>query len=254
MNVKLLYEDKDVLVINKPAGIAVHKDGRNDEYTIADWVADTFPRIKSVGEPARYLGKEIARPGIVHRLDKDTSGALVIAKTQEAFEFLKKQFQGRDIKKNYRAFVYGAVEGRSGIIDKPIGRSGKDFRQWSAERGARGTLRDAVTEYKVLARGTAPSKKMFGAKKQATTEHFTYLELSPKTGRTHQLRVHLKSIHHPIVCDKLYAPRHPCILGFERLALHAFSLEFFLPNNTYVSVEAPLPPDFEDAVAMLGQV
>lgn len=254
MNIELLYEDKDVLVINKPAGIAVHKDGRSDEYTVADWVMATFPESGNVGEPARYLGKEIARPGIVHRLDKDTSGVLVIAKTQEAFEFLKKQFQGRDIKKSYRAFVYGAIEGQSGVIDKPIGRSGKDFRQWSAERGARGTMRDAVTEYKVLARGGILAEEVTNIKGMGNIEQFTYLALSPKTGRTHQLRVHLKSIHHPIVCDKLYAPKRPCALGFERLALHAFSLEFSLPDNVYVSVEAPLPLDFERAVAMLKQI
>ncbi|MEK9168078.1 MAG: RluA family pseudouridine synthase [Patescibacteria group bacterium] len=248
-NIPILYEDKYVLVINKPAGIAVHRDGRSDEYTIADWVVARYPETKNVGEPARYLGKEVARPGIVHRLDKDTSGVLAIAKTQEAFDFLKKQFQGRTTKKCYRAFVYGTVEGQSGVIEKPIGRSMRDFRQWSAERGARGTMREAVTKYKVLKRGIFIKHSVFD--KNEKDERFSYLELSPKTGRTHQIRVHLKSINHPIVCDKLYAPKRPCALGFERLALHAFSIEFSLPDNSYVSVEAPLPNDFETAVALL---
>lgn len=261
-NISILYEDKNVAVINKPAGISVHGDGRSDEYTIADWVAVRYPEIKDVGEAARYLGKEVARPGIVHRLDKETSGVLAIAKTQEVFEFLKKQFQRRTTQKKYRAFAYGAVEGQCGVIDKPIGRSVRDFRQWSAERGARGTKREAITEYKVLKRGTVPAGRasfrgspkegrMPDTKEWARQEMFTYLELSPKTGRTHQLRVHLKSINHPIVCDKLYAPKRPCALGFERLALHAFSIEFSLPDNSYVSVEAPLPDDFERAVTLL---
>src|SRR3989344_7838829 len=114
MNIPILYEDENVAVINKPAGIAVHSDGRRNEDTIADWVAERYPESKNVGEPALYLGKEIVRPGIVHRLDKDTSGVLAIAKTQEAFEFLKKQFQERTTKKIYRAFVYGAVDGQAG--------------------------------------------------------------------------------------------------------------------------------------------
>lgn len=229
-----VYEDDRVLVINKPAGLVVHSDGRTNEITLADILLEAYPDTKNVGEPwTAPDGTVIYRPGIVHRLDRDTSGVLVIAKTQESYEYLKKQFQNRDIKKVYNAFVYGNIKEDSGVIDKPIGKSKKDFRQWSAQPGARGLQREAVTEFTVLKRG----------------KDVVYLELRPKTGRTHQLRVHLKAIHHPIVCDALYAPHRSCLLGFERLALHARSITFSPNEGEERTIEAPLPGDFERGLA-----
>jgi len=240
MNIKdlqIIYEDENLLVINKPAGLVVHSDGKTDEYTLCDWLIENYPDIKDVGESAEYDGKVVARPGIVHRLDKDTSGVLIIAKNQNTHKFLKNQFQERAIKKTYRAFVYGNIKNDEGLINEPIGRHPKNFKQWLAGDTARGTLREAVTQYRVIERG-----KVDG-------ESFTYVELYPKTGRTHQLRVHLKSINNPIVCDSLYAPKRPCILGFSRLALHSFKLEVRLPNGEERLFEAPLPNEFELAVA-----
>jgi len=143
-----LYEDEHVLVLNKPSGLPVHGDGRTTGgETLADKIFKEYPELKEVGEPARAADKDgkekiIYRPGIVHRLDKDTSGVIVVAKDQETFLFLKKQFQGREIEKIYRAIVYGKVKEDRGIIDRPLGRSPADFRQWSAHATARGRPAD----------------------------------------------------------------------------------------------------------------
>lgn len=236
MNPSILFENDDVIVINKPAGLVVHPDGRTNERTLVDWILETHPEMKGVGEPLTLQsGEVIDRPGIVHRLDRETSGVLALAKNQEAFLFLKKQFQDREAAKIYNAFIYGTPKAREGVISEPIGRSPSDFRRWLAGRGAKGELRDAVTEYTI----------------QESSRDFAFVEARPKTGRTHQIRVHFKFIQHPIVADSLYAPNMPKALGFERLALHARRLTLTLPGGEVVSVEAPLPPDFEQALALL---
>ncbi|MAJ97432.1 MAG: hypothetical protein CMI56_02350 [Parcubacteria group bacterium] len=233
----VIHEDEDMLVINKPVGVVVHGDGRTKESTVADWLVAEYPYIQNVGEPwENEKGETILRPGIVHRLDRETSGVMVIAKTQESFEFLKEQFKQRTIKKTYRAFAYDTFKENEGEIDRPIGKSKSDFRKWSAQPGSRGVQREAYTAWEVLK--TVENKG----------EIFTYLNLTPTTGRTHQLRVHLKAIHHPIVCDKLYAPKRACALGFERLALHAYSLEVPDEQGTTRTFEAPLPTDFVKAL------
>jgi 23S rRNA pseudouridine1911/1915/1917 synthase len=249
MEVKILYEDEYILALDKPSGLMVHSDGRSKDKTLSDWINENYPELSEVGEEQTLQnGEKIKRPGIVHRLDKDTSGVIVVAKTKESFEFLKEQFQNRKVQKIYNAVVWGSFKedpsttlraGKmEGIIDKPIGRSASDFRRWSAEYGAKGEMREAVTEYKVLAQN----------------KEFAYLEVMPKTGRTHQIRVHLKAISHPVVCDKLYSNKE-CLsekcLGFERLALHAFSIELVLPNQTHLIVESPLPKEFEEAKTFL---
>lgn len=230
--IEIIYEDKEVLAVNKPSGLIVHNDGKTDELSLANWVLDKYPEIKDVGESAVYNGKEIIRSGIVHRLDRETSGVIVLAKTQKSFLNLKKQFQERKIEKIYNAFVYGTLKEETGIIDRPIGKSKSDFRKLSAQRGARGELRTALTYYKVL----------------KSIEDFSFIEVKPKTGRTHQIRVHFKAINHPIVCDKLYAPKQKCELDFERLALHAKYLSFSLMDGEKITVEADLPKDFKKAL------
>lgn len=221
----IIFEDKDVLVLDKPAGIAVHADSRTQERTLADWIAEKYPETKGVGES---LG-DIVRPGIVHRLDKDTSGVLIVAKNNKTYEFLKKQFQDRLVGKKYLALVWGNVKEDEGVVDRPIGKSAKDFRQRSATSNARGTLREAETHWKV--------KERFG--------NYTLLEVTPKTGRTHQIRVHLKAVSHPIVCDKLYASGRECPIGIlARQGLHAKSLRIKLPSGVERTFEAPIPDDF----------
>lgn len=233
---EIIYEDDALLVVNKPAGLVVHEDGKTDEETLCDWVRRERPALVGVGEPMRLQnGTVIDRPGIVHRLDRDTSGVLVLAKTQDAFLYLKEQFKNHTLEKHYRAFVYGEVREVHGTIDQPIGRSRKDFRLWSAGPDAGGKLREAVTRYSLL----------------ATHDSFSYLDLEPKTGRTHQIRVHLKSIGYPIVCDARYAPGKEPALGFTRLALHAHSLTLTHPSGTHMTFEAPEPADFREGIAQL---
>ena len=233
----VLYEDEDILALNKPSGLAVHGDGRNPRATLADWILQKYPAIVGIGEPMRKGGgEEIARPGIVHRLDRETSGVILVAKTKASFEYLKEAFQERRVEKKYLAFVHGIIKEEDGVINRPIGTSRKDFRLRSAQRGAKGVMRDAITEYRVLKRG----------------DMVTYVEVSPKTGRTHQIRVHFKAINHPVVADRLYAPKHAELLGFTRLALHAHSISFIARSGARITVEAPLPPDFQAALLQLS--
>lgn len=240
----IIFENEYLLVVNKPAGLVVHSDGKTGESSLCDWLMEKYPNIKEVGEPMTLQnGTVIYRPGIVHRLDRETSGVMVIAKTQVFFEFLKKQFQNREVKKIYNVVVWGLVKEDKGTIDRPIGRSKSDFRKWSAQREARGEMRPAVTDYKVLGRIDAATHTL-----HEIPMNFTYLEAYPKTGRTHQIRVHFKAINHPVVGDSLYASNHPDALGFERLALHARSIEIEdLEGKTHL-FEAPQPADFKAAV------
>jgi 23S rRNA pseudouridine1911/1915/1917 synthase len=227
----VIYEDKDILVINKPTGLPVHADGKHERPTLVDWLLLNYPEIKGVGETQTlHDGTIIERPGIVHRIDAGTSGALVVARNQKSFDYLKKQFQNREVKKVYRAFVYGPLKDERGIIDKPIAssRGGKGPR---SARTLHGKEREAQTAYHVIKNG-----------KEAA-----YIEAFPKTGRTHQIRVHFSAIQHPIVADPLYAPSRSKILGFTRLALHALSLTFMRPDGREVTFEAPLPADFVEA-------
>lgn len=228
--IKILYEDKNLLAINKPAGLVVHSDGRTKEPTVVDWLLKKYPTIKKVGDPstsAEDSGQVILRPGIVHRLDKDTSGVLIIAKNQKAFDFLKNQFAERDVKKEYVALIDGHLKKEWGIIDLPIGKSKTDFRKKSTHIGKlSGKIREAKTEYKLLER--------FGK--------YDLVQIMPKTGRTHQIRVHMRALNHPVVCDKLYGFKSSiCPEGVERQFLHAKSVELKLLDGKVLKVEAELP-------------
>ncbi len=254
MKIKILYEDKNLMVIDKPAGVSVHGDGKTKEKTIADWVISNYPSLKNVGEPMILdSGKKLERPGIVHRLDKETSGCLIIAKNKKTFEFLKDQFQNHQVKKIYKAFVYGYVKdplaslltGKRGVINAPIGRSPVDIRSYTAGRGAREPLRDALTEYLVLNRFTDTK---FTEKKKQVEHQFSYIEAYPKTGRTHQIRVHMRYINHPIVSDPIYRGSKDLALGMNRLALHSSSITFMMPNGELKSVVSPLPTDFKKVI------
>ena len=238
--IEVLYEDKDAMVINKPAGLIVHPDGHTKEITLVDWILKKHPKMKNVGEPIVFQdGTKIYRPGIVHRIDRDTSGALILAKNQKAYEFIKGQFKARKVHKIYHAFIYGDLKEDRGMIDRPIGRSPVDFRKWSAQRGARGELRPATTYFKVLAR----------------KDNITFLEAIPKTGRTHQIRTHFKAINYPVVQDHLYASHNLLEqenqAGFKRLALHAKEIEIKVNPEKMINVKAPYPRDFKKSVAMI---
>lgn len=228
----IVFEDENILVVNKPEGLLTHADLKAKEFTLSDWFVKYFPRAHNVGEPLQTkTGQKIARHGIVHRLDKETSGIILLAKNQNAHGFLKEQFQKNQIKKTYLAYVHGRLKNDRGTINLPIGRSPSNFKKRSAERGARGKLREATTHYFVLAR----------------SDHFTYLNVQPETGRTHQIRVHLKAIGHSVVCDKLYGPQIKCALGFKRLALHAGEITFRNLDGRPILLKADLPEDFKIA-------
>jgi 23S rRNA pseudouridine1911/1915/1917 synthase len=236
MDISILHEDTDVVAVYKPAGLVVHGDGKTNEPTLADWVLQAYSESAQVGEPWQtQTGEIIPRPGIVHRLDRETSGVLLVAKTQVGYDHLKQQFQHHQIEKEYHAFMYGAVKPPAGVINRPIGRSSKDFRMWSAQRGARGNMREAITEYKVV----------------DGNKEYSFVHVFPKTGRTHQIRVHFKAINYPLVGDTLYAPGRSNTLGFERLALHAYSVSYASLQGEKITVTAPYPKDFTDAIAIL---
>ena len=242
---KIIFENEHLLVIDKPSGLSVHGEGSDPTGTLVEWFLARVPSALGVGEPRIGSdGKEIERSGVVHRLDKDTSGVMVLAKDQETFDYLKKQFKDRLVKKEYRALVYGQMNERWGTIDRPIGRSARDWKLRSAERGAKGKLREAVTDWENITSG------------EYDGESFSYLKLKPKTGRTHQLRVHLKSISRPIVADKLYAiPKCEVSnnLGLSRLALHSFRLSLLLPSGEEQTFEAPIPADIDGAVTKIAK-
>ncbi|MEK7086565.1 MAG: RNA pseudouridine synthase [Patescibacteria group bacterium] len=226
MDLPILYEDIDVVAVAKPAGLVTHSDGRTKEETAEDWFNEKYPEVAVLSGEERVAG-------YVHRLDRDTSGVLVFAKNTAAYEFLRKSFHDREVKKTYLAFVYGVLKEKKGTIDFDIGRSRKDFRLRSAQPKAKGRLREALTQYEVV--GEAGDCSL--------------LRVSPETGRTHQIRVHLKAIHHPIICDALYAPNHKPALGISRMGLHAFSIDLPLPSGKRVIIAAPIPSDLAPAFA-----
>ncbi len=230
ISIPILYEDADILAINKPAGLVVHSDGRTVEPSVAEWFAEKYPEAKEVGEK---MG-DVSRPGIVHRIDRDTSGVLLLAKTAKGHEVLKQQFQNREIDKAYHLFVYGLMKDDRGSINRTIKRSSGDFRKWSAQHGGRGEEREALTYFEVLKRDEA--------------HKVTFVEAKPKTGRTHQIRVHFQAIQHPVISDNLYANGKPKLLGFERTALHARKISFLNTKGEKVTVEAPYPADFQKAL------
>lgn len=245
MNIEILYEDADILVINKPAGLVVHPDGRTVEPSVSEWFAKNYPESKDVGESIeKTSGEVIERAGVVHRLDRETSGILLLAKTQAGHAHLKEQFQNREVEKTYHLFVHGLLKEDRGSINLPIKRSSGDFRKWSAQRGGRGEEREALTYFEVL--------------KRDEKNKVTLVEAKPKTGRTHQIRVHFQAIHHPILGDKLYASKialrsfSEAGLNFERVALHARKIAFQNLKGERLEIEAPYPNDFESAIASLG--
>ncbi|MCA9353757.1 RluA family pseudouridine synthase [Candidatus Nomurabacteria bacterium] len=253
-NIKIIFENQDFAVLSKPAGLPVHGDGKAKFETLVDFVLEKWPEIEGVGEDAFLSGVSVKRPGIVHRLDKDTSGIILIAKNQHSFEYFKNVFKIHQIDKVYEAFVYGWPKEDEDVINVDIGRSSSDIRKWTSGRGKRGTLRTAITYYRVLSRIDKRSKPVeqkdrIGGNTQEGT--FAHLSLSPKTGRTHQLRVHLSYINHAIVSDSLYASKREKALGFDRLALHAKDLSFVGPDGKDYSFSAPYPEDFEKAIKSL---
>ena len=239
---KIIHEDEQVIVINKPFGMVVHPFDYSTEYTLVDFFLEKYPEIFSIENKIKLQdGRTIELGGIVHKLDRDTSGIMVIAKTQKIFNELQTQFKNHTIKKKYIALVEGIIEKENFTIDAPLGRSKKDYKQSTNPINPRGELRSAITKVKILQRNNQPHRQDLWV---------TLVELSPLTGRTHQLRAHMSSIGHPIVGDiaygsKISLPREVSLRNVEspRIMLHAEKISFTLENKNY-SFETPIPEDF----------
>lgn len=205
----ILYEDDDCIVINKPTGVLTHSKGAfNPEATVATFIAG---KIKDM---------EGERAGIVHRLDRATSGVIICAKTPEALSWLQKQFSSRKVKKTYYAVIQGELDPPKAIVEVPVERNPHDPKTFRAGQSGK----PAITAYDTMDEGNG----------------YSLIKLDPQTGRTHQLRVHLKYLGHPIVGDPIYGGEE-----YPRLLLHAEKLELTLPNHERKVFESPLPSEFQ---------
>jgi len=233
----VIFEDKNLLILDKPTGWVVNEASTTGQTPVVQsWIKEKFSFVTATSK--KY------RSGIVHRLDKETSGVLIIAKDEKAFSAIQKQFKMRKVKKTYLALVHGEMEVDQDLINVPVGRL-----SWNRERfGVMPGGRRAQTKYKTKTKFQHPKSK----------ENFTLLELYPKTGRTHQIRIHLKYIGHPIVGDEFYAGRKTARndrLWCPRLFLHAGGIEFEHPNtgkNAHYSSE--LPNDLKGSLKILRKV
>ena len=237
---EILYEDEEILVVNKPPHMVVHPAPGHERDTLVNVLLAHTDHLASLGGDRR--------PGIVHRLDKGTSGALLVAKTNEAYLSLTRQFKNREVKKTYHALVYGRMEAEEGTIDHDIVRSARDRKKMTVSRVSAGG-RGAVTAWRV--RKTFPG--------------LSFLELFPRTGRTHQLRVHLAFLGHPIVGDPVYgrrkfpttgvlAPLAGDVKALGRQALHAYRIVFSHPGTGVgITLKAPYPEDLENLLKRLEE-
>ncbi len=208
VEIEVIYEDNDCIVVNKPAGLLTHSKGAfNPEATVATFIQ---PKTQNMAGD---------RAGIVHRLDRATSGVIICAKTPEALAWLQKQFSQRKVKKTYYAIIEGHFDPKAAIIDIPIERHPRDPKTFRTSASGK----PAITEYKVI----------------KNSPHYNLVELKPRTGRTHQLRVHLNHLGHPIIGDEFYKGT-----SSDRLYLHAQKLELTLPSRIRKVFEVPLPPAF----------
>lgn len=217
----IVYEDDDLMVIDKPAGLVVHPAAGHDHGTLVNAVLGYAPNIEGVGGEVR--------PGIVHRLDKNTSGLMIVAKNDRALRELQQQFKSRTVKKMYVALVEGIVEPRVGIIDAPIGRSPNHRKKMAVTHAGR----SAQTRYRVTRVFHIPDASL--------------VEAYPETGRTHQIRVHFAWLHHPLVGDTVYG-RHSPLFDLKRHFLHAASLTFTLPNGQVRTFTSTLPHDLQQVL------
>lgn len=235
---RIIFEDKSLLILDKPSGwITNEASTTTNQPVVQSWVA------KNIDGP--ITKDKTLRNGIVHRIDKETSGILVVAKTKEAFEDLQKQFKERKVKKTYTTLVHGIVEPKEGTIDVPVGRL-----PWRRDRfGALPGGRSATTSYETIANYSS---------KKDENEKYSLLRVSPKTGRTHQIRIHLKHINHPIVSDTFYAGRKTARKDrawCPRLFLHASQISFVHPEiGNRSSYESNLPNDLGQLLTTLKKL
>jgi 23S rRNA pseudouridine1911/1915/1917 synthase len=214
---RTVFEDEELLVVDKPSGLVVHPGTGNETGTLVNGLVARYPQIKDVGQPER--------PGIVHRLDKSTSGLMVVAKTVTGYEALVEMMAEHQVSRTYTALVHGIIESGKGVIDAPIGRSVIHATQMALSASGK----EAVTRYEVKSRFAAPLKA-------------TLVELNLETGRTHEIRVHMKAIGHPVVGDELYSRRR--IPGLTRIFLHSSRISFTHPGTgQQVDLSSELPEE-----------
>jgi 23S rRNA pseudouridine1911/1915/1917 synthase len=223
---KIIFQDSNLFAVDKPAGLAVHGGVGIKEKTLVDFLVEKFPEIKNVGDDPEV------RPGIVHRLDKGTSGVMVVARNQKSFEYLKNLFKNREIEKKYLVLVHGKIKDKEGKIEGEMGRSKKDFRKQALVRGKISVRKErySLSFYKTL----------------REFDEYSLLEVSPKTGRMHQIRVHLHSIGHPIVGDKKYTFKKYKKIEYPRMFLHASIISFQGENGKQYSFSSETPSFFND--------
>lgn len=228
--IPVIFEDENLLVINKPSGLVVHPFDNSTEKTLIDYLKESHPQIFSITENIFTLqdGTTFDLGGIVHKLDRETSGIMVIAKNKKTKEALKKLFLEHQVGKQYLALVEGIIEPSSLRINAPLGRNKKSYKQVAFPENLRGELHDAITDLSVVLRGGG----------------VTLVKLEPLTGRTHQLRAHMNYIKHPIVGDIAYGSSIPS----PRIMLHAQKLRFII-NNQELTFEAPAPKEFIEPFA-----
>lgn len=226
ISLDIIYEDSDLLVVNKPKGMVVHPGAGNEDKTLANAL------IYHYGKNLSNLNGNL-RPGIIHRIDKDTSGLLIVAKNNFAHEILAKQISAHSFKREYEAVVYGNLKEDSGKINKPIGRNPKDRKKMAVINL---NSKEAITYFEVINR----------------YRNFTHVKLNLKTGRTHQIRVHMASLGHPVAGDKIYGPKK-IIKSLNGQCLHAKTIGFIHPtSNKYMEFCSELPLYFKEFLNKLG--
>lgn len=234
----ILFEDRDLTVLEKGPDMVVNRSGTSSDNTLQDWVEENLEfGVEDMGFKDSNVeqGDFVKRSGIVHRLDRETSGIILVAKNERTFLALQSQFKERSVRKEYVVLVHGHIKGDTGVIDVPVGRL-----PWARTKfGVHSGGRAALTEYKVERRAELPSER--------DTIPVSLVRVYPATGRTHQIRVHFQHIHHPVFADSLYAGRKTgrgdrALL--PRQFLHAAAIEFVHPTtNEKLRFESPLPSD-----------
>jgi len=224
------YEDQDLLVVNKPAGMITHPSQTDEQGTLVNAILYHYPDLESIGGERR--------PGIVHRLDKHTSGLIIVARNERALWFMQDQFKRRTIQKKYLALVEGQLQPPAALIDAPIGRDPNNRKKMAViPPNVSVPARSARTRYETVTR----------------YDNFTLVACAPLTGRTHQIRVHFAYIGYPIVCDHIYGRRKKSFAELRRHFLHAAELTFKRPSdNTELTISAELPPELQSIVDQLG--
>lgn len=217
----VVYEDEDLLVVDKPPGLTVHPAPGHPQGTLVNALLARYP----------HLPGPLLRPGLVHRLDKDTSGLLIVAKNAPAQAFLQEQFKERRLTKRYLVLVRGKVVPEEGAIEAPIARHPRHRQRMAVVASGKA----AKTNYRLLNR----------------MGDYSLLEVTPESGRTHQIRVHLKSRGYPVVGDRIYGVKSPLV---ERQFIHAYYLKFTLPQGGELELTSPLPSDLEQALGLIGHL